>query len=270
MAVTASSALKGALLGSDPLSNKDGNVDLKVIGAGCGRTGTSSLRIALEKLYEGKCYHMQEIIDGGRFNEWLEITSCEDPERHRELLGKALHGYVATVDFPTAVYFKEQLKLFPDAKVILSVRDPESWYKSVIETIHGPLSPAEAWYVWIIPPLRTFKKFCRNYKKDWFLGEPVRSFEDKDAWVAAFKAWNQHVKDSVPSGQLLVWEASDGWAPLCKFLGTAVPDEPFPHLNDTKALRAEFSKIKVVCLGLHCLLAAFTFGAIYGVFRLAA
>lgn len=255
--VSANKIFKGAA-GSDlkdPLLT--GTEEVLVIGAGYGRTGTTSLKDAFEKLYGSKCFHMKEVIENGKFNEWLAITSSDDFEQRKTLLHEQLKGYTCTIDFPSSVYFQEQMSLYPNAKVVLSVRAAEGWYKSAYDTIFGPISPGEAWYVWILPPLRKFKKMCGLYKKHMckVVGLEVKPIEDKEFWIKSFDAWNEFVKKTVPPEKLLVYDVKQGWEPLCRFLGKAIPDEEFPHLNDAEALKGEFKKIRMVCLIVHAVLA---------------
>jgi GrpB-like predicted nucleotidyltransferase (UPF0157 family) len=188
-------------------------VTLRVIGPGVGRTGTSSLKLALERLLGGRCHHMAEVL--------------ADRERHLALWEPALRaeevdweevfaGYVAQVDFPGAAFWPEIVDAFPDALVVLSTRPAESWYRSASSTIfrladdHGSAPFREIWRNW--------------------LGD---RFDDPAAMIAAYERHNTAVRSSVPPDRLLEWTVTDGWQPLCDRLGLPVPDAAFPWTNTT-------------------------------------
>ena len=184
---------------------------LQVIGPGLGRTGTFSLKLALERLLGGRCHHMAEVL--------------ADPDRHLALWAPVLRGepvdwnqvfagYVAQVDFPGAECWRRLSEAFPDALVVLSTRPPDDWYRSAAATIfqldddHGSSPFRQLW-------------------QDWF-GE--RS-DDPATVIAAYERHNAEVRASAPAGKLVDWQPSDGWGPLCEALDLPVPAEPFPHLN---------------------------------------
>ncbi len=208
---------------------------LKVVGAGFGRTGTLSLKNALEKLGLGPCYHMFEVIERP---DHIEMW-------HRKAFGGAIDwdllfkDFQSTVDWPSARYWRELADYYPDAKVLLSLRDPESWYKSMTETIFAamkiPLPDGAP------PARRTQAEMVRKMiMQDTFGG----SFEDKAHAIDVFNRHNDEVKRSVPPARLLVFEAKQGWEPLCRFLGVPVPGEPFPHLNDTAEIQARIKEMR--------------------------
>jgi len=204
--------------------------DLQVIGAGCGRTGTASLKAALEQLLDGPCYHMFEVMKNRHYNYWIEASA-----------GKAdwdtiFAGFKATVDFPAAVFFEELIVKYPNAKVVLSVRSPESWYKSVTETIWSPIGGEHYWAYWITPGWRQFQRMCKGWRAR-ILGNPEVPLSDKEGVIRAYEAWNAKVKALVPPERLLVFEAKDGWAPLCKFLQLPEPLTPYPNVNDTESFK---------------------------------
>jgi len=205
--------------------------DLQVIGAGCGRTGTASLKAALEELLGGPCHHMFEVIKNNQAQMWIDAAAGK-PD-----WDKIFDGFVASVDFPSAAFFDELMVKYPNAKIVLSVRSPESWYKSVSETIWNPIGGEHYWAHWISPSARLFQRMCKGWRPR-VLGNPEPSILDKEAIMCAFEAWNAKVKATVPPERLLVFEAKDGWGPLCKFLGKAEPAKPYPNVNDT----AEFTK----------------------------
>jgi hypothetical protein len=204
---------------------------MDVIGAGYGRTGTLSLHAALEKLGFSPCHHMAELIMNlEQLPRWQEALATEPVNVRR-----AFEGYRATVDFPGASYWRELLETWPDAKVILTTRDPHRWYASARETIfNAELQP--------LPPGTTDPDAIELHR---FLFEELfpRIMDigggrrlDQVGEDEAVEAFNRHiaeVRSSVPADQLLVYQVSEGWDPLCDFLGVPVPDEDFPHLNES-------------------------------------
>ncbi|HET6794779.1 MAG TPA: sulfotransferase [Acidimicrobiales bacterium] len=196
---------------------------LRVIGAGVGRTGTHSLKEALEKLLGGTCHHMIEV-----FAHPEEVPVWTDAIEGRPVDWPALlSGYVAQVDWPGASFWPELHAAFPDALVLLSVRDPESWYKSAMDTIFAGMAfPDEQIGPWMV----SMKKLIA----DRFCAE----LDDKDAAIAALERHNEAVRAAIPASHLLEWSAADGWGPICERLEVPVPDEPFPVTNTTADFRA--------------------------------
>ncbi|MEZ4239320.1 MAG: sulfotransferase [Myxococcota bacterium] len=203
----------------------------QVIGAGWGRTGTSSLKLALERLGFGPCHHMEEVVRHRADVPVWEAAVRGEPVDWRALM----RGWRASCDFPSAFYWRELHRTFPDAKVVLTVRDPDRWYDSFAATIY-PLSggfPSRVVVPWlpvVSAPLRvTGARMLQHV----FGGE----FEDRAATLRRLAAWNDEVRATVPAEQLLVFDVREGWAPLCAFLGVPVPDEPFPRVNDKAAFQ---------------------------------
>ena len=203
---------------------------LSVIGAGFGRTGTMSLKLALEQLSLGPCFHMAEffISENGEAlkDKWERAVFGGGPPDWDDLFD----GYRSTVDFPACSYWRELADHFPDAKVILSVRDAERWFASTQETILKP-NPDK--------PLaeRTDNWGRMVYKvinQDVFGGET----RDHDHCIAVYERHNATVKATIPAERLLVYEVKEGWAPLCAFLGVPVPDTPFPRENTTEIFQS--------------------------------
>lgn len=199
---------------------------MKVIGAGVGRTGTLSLKLALERLLGGTCHHMIEVFAHGE-EEIPVWTAAIDGEQvdWRSLMSR----YVAQVDWPGASFWPELSRAFPDALVLLSVRDPDEWYRSATNTIFaGMKDAANSGNVWMASLLKLFgDRFSANVEN------PV-------AMIDAFEQHNQRVRSTIPADRLLEWTPSDGWDPICKRLGVAVPDEPFPVSNTTAEFQARF------------------------------
>ena len=174
---------------------------LKVIGAGFGRTATASLKIALERLLQAPCYHMSEVLGrAGHVDLWL------DAAEGRPDWDAIFDGYAATVDFPASNYWRELSEAYPDAKILLSLRDAERWFQSTQETIFSPS----------LQKFQTGTKWGRMIKAtiDDHLGGQMN---DRDSLIEAFNAHNRAVEQAFGEDRLLVFEASQGWAPLCAF-----------------------------------------------------
>src|SRR5947209_18656397 len=193
---------------------------MKVIGAGFGRTGTMSLKVALEELGFGPCYHMTEVFEHPEHLPLWEAAIGGEPLDWEKIFG----SYQAAVDWPTAAFYKELMQVYPDAKVLLSIRDSEKWYESTKHTIYTMIDAPEP-----SPMLQMATKLVWEQTFD-------RNFEDRRYATEVFKRHNEEVNKHVPPERLLVYEVNEGWRPLCKFLGVELPeDKPFRHLNDTEA-----------------------------------
>jgi hypothetical protein len=204
-------------------------MSLKVVGAGFGRTGTLSLKVALERIGFGPCYHMVEVFPRPEHVAMWHRLAFEQSMDWDEIF----RGFHATVDWPAARWWREIAAHFPDAKVLLSVRDPEAWYKSVTDTIYQPMkSPAPDG----VPELvRLQSEMARKA----ILDETFDNrFEDKAHAIEVFQKHNQAVRDTIDPTRLLVFDVREGWGPLCRFLEVPIPDEPFPRLNDTATFQA--------------------------------
>lgn len=212
---------------------------IKIIGAGFPRTGTNTLKASLEQLGFSKTYHMKELLvhpENLHFWLTLEETGSTDWD-------KLYDGYQATVDFPAYPWYKEHLARYPDAKVILTVRPFEKWYTSIGSTIWKarPQTPVQKIVMLIklllSPRLRKVIKCVKFAKRMIFQVELQGRFEDKAFAEKVFNAHIEKVKSTVPAGQLLIYDVSDGWGPLCEFLGVPEPSEPLPHLNKKENFR---------------------------------
>jgi len=202
---------------------------LELIGAGLGRTGTLSLKAALERIGYGPCYHMMEVLLAPeRARHWLEQARSGSHD-----WDTIFHGYRSTVDWPAAAFWRELVEHYPDAKVLLSRRDADRWYDSVMNTIYPVLTQG--------PPKRA-PETLRDFHEMVYALIFERTFEgrleDRTDAKRVFEAHNQAVIDAIPASRLLVYQPGDGWAPICRFLDVPVPDEAFPHLNDTAWYRA--------------------------------
>jgi hypothetical protein len=199
---------------------------MNVIGAGFGRTGTLSLKAALERLGFGPCAHMVPLIeDQERSRLWLRAA-----EGDRDCLREALAGCRSTVDWPGAYFWRDLVELYPEAKVVLTVRDPESWYASAATTIYPAAMSAKN----ADGPMPPFARMAHATVWD---GTFKGRFADRDFAIGVMEDHNEAVRREVPAGRLLEFEVREGWAPLCDFLGVEPPAEDFPRLNDAKSFQ---------------------------------
>jgi hypothetical protein len=204
---------------------------LRVIGAGMGRTGTASLKRALEHLGLGRCHHMEEVIKNPR-----EVPTWQAAARGEHIdWASFMRPYGAACDFPSALYYRELMEAFPDAKVVLTVRDPDAWYESMRQTIIPSMTRFPARIV--TPHLPYVSGPIRVMKPTRLREDIVERFEDREHIKRRFVEWNEEVKRTVPSDRLLVFEVKEGWKPLCDLLDVPVPDVPFPRVNDTAEFR---------------------------------
>jgi hypothetical protein len=207
---------------------------MRLIGAGLPRTATLSQKVAMEMLGLEPCYHMVSVF-----------ADLSEAPRWREALDGTLHpGEIltdcpATVDWPGSYYYKELIEHFPDAKVLLSVRDGDAWARSMRETIWeclygdglvGLMTAARQ----RIDPL--WDGCTEMLKEMWTRSGLMNGEATTDEGMArAMERYNAEVQDVVPSDRLLVWTPTDGWEPICEFLELEIPDAPFPRIHDTKA-----------------------------------
>jgi hypothetical protein len=210
---------------------------LKVINAGLGRTGTTSLQAALERLGFGPCYHMFDIINSEeRLSQWEKIVCAGQRPDWRAVFD----GYASAVDGPPAVYYRQIAQAFPEAKVILTVRDAERWYQSTFDTLYqfvlrSKENPPDADSM----PGRLGRVTSTMFWDGLFGGR----FTDKEYAIEVFRKRNAEVVRAIAPGNLLVFEVSQGWEPLCAFLGADVPPEDFPHVNDTESMREVIGQV---------------------------
>jgi hypothetical protein len=207
---------------------------VQLIGAGFGRTGTLSLKAALEQLGFGPTFHMLDLIgDPTPLPYWRAAVDGQEVDWHA-----AFRGWGSTVDWPGCAFWEQLAETWPEAKVILTVRDAEAWYASCTGSIYaaylagqsGELHPPEAGADLSADVFAVITDLIWNGSFD-------GRFADKDYAIERFHQHNDDVRRKVPAGRLLEWSAGQGWEPLCAFLGVDAPATPFPHLNDTAAFR---------------------------------
>lgn len=208
-------------------------MSIKIIGAGLPRTGTNTLKASLEKLGYSKTYHMKELLaHPENLHYWLTLK-----ETGTTNWDELYNGYQATVDFPAYPWYKEHMKRYPEAKVILTVRPFEKWYTSLHGTIWqaGPQTLGQKLSMisklLFNSRLRSVIKCVKFAKSSIFEKHLQGKFADKGFAEEIFNKHTEDVKASVPSDKLLVYDVRDGWEPLCSFLNVPEPSEPLPHLN---------------------------------------
>jgi hypothetical protein len=203
---------------------------LQVVGAGFGRTGTNSLKIALEDLGFSKCHHMKEV-----FGSLRQVDAWHRAAHGGEIDWEDVFaGYQASCDWPSSAYWERLYEHYPECKIILTTREPERWYQSTIETIFQVTTTVPGWLVAIAPPVRRMKEMVDATV---WSGVFDGRFEDRDYALQLFREHEEKVKRVVAPERLLVFQAKDGWEPLCAFLGVPVPATPYPHVNDTASMK---------------------------------
>lgn len=200
---------------------------LAVIGSGFGRTGTKSLKEALEYLGFGPCHHMHEILaHPEQVPHWQMLAQGHDVD-----WDQVFEGYRSQVDWPGAHFWRDLAQAFPDAKVIHTVRPEDSWWASfsvsivrLVQNYREMPLPTHA--------VDILDAWCELVGKETFDGR----IDDKQTALAAYRQRTRDVQEALPSDRLLVFDVAEGWEPLCRFLGTPIPEIEFPHRN----LRSNF------------------------------
>jgi hypothetical protein len=198
---------------------------MRVIGAGLPRTGTHSLKLALEQLLGSACYHMIEVFGNlDHVPVWHQAVKGDVPD-----WGRFLADYDAIVDWPGSAFWRELSDSNPDALVLLSVREnPETWWQSADQTVLETMRRKHP------PEFHAWLEMCLDLMRSRFTGV----WEDRRSAMAAYERHNDEVRSTVPSDRLLEWRPGDGYAPICKALDLPIPNEPFPHVNTTAEFRA--------------------------------
>lgn len=201
---------------------------LKVIGAGLGRTGTMSLKLALEQLGFGPCHHMTELAKRpNRWGLWERFFAGE-----RADWDSMFEGFQSTVDAPSCFVYRELAVFYPDAKVILTVRDPDRWFESTLTTVAAPGYREKLSQTPIGGVTAGMTSYQVKKRAGSISNRDAKALQDRDVMIAGFEAHNAEVREVIARERLLEFEVKQGWEPLCRFLGVPVPDIPFPHANE--------------------------------------
>ncbi|CAO1602473.1 hypothetical protein XANCAGTX0491_006083 [Xanthoria calcicola] len=234
--------------------NNDAGDTLQVIGAGLPRTGTSSLKAALEILGFDPCHHMAECFNypthSHAFSALINAKTnptATTPHTYSHRLAavqRCLRGYRAAVDAPTCEIYSDLLTLNPSLKIILSVRDSETaWWKSFSETVAQQFALSYGILVYPIPFLRAQHGVAAAIKRHW---TSTLLMGGQEIGPGVYTAHNRRVRETVPAGQLLEFNVKEGWPRLCAFLEVPVPEVPFPNLNDAKALKKVMKRTRMM------------------------
>lgn len=194
-------------------------MSLRVIGAGLGRTGTSSLKLALELLLGGRCYHMMEVFPRPADIPIWHAAACGGTVDWQALCA----GFTAAIDWPACAFWEPLSVVYPEALIVLSTRPAEAWWRSASETI--------------FPAMLREDNDWRRMIDAVLAHNGITDVTDKAHCIAAYESHNARVRERAPAARLLEWQPGAGWEPLCAALGADVPDTPFPHANST----AEFT-----------------------------
>ena len=194
--------------------------------------------VVLEQLGFAPCYHMRDVL-GDLENQlpYWEAAQAGNPD-WEGVFGDAQ----STVDWPSGRFYADLIEHYPDAKVLLSVRDGESWVRSMRETVWG-IFFADSVMRHVSDARQVIDPLWRRYidlmtSMNWGENGAMKGDHQSDAGlIAIMERWNDQVQSTVPADRLLVWYPSDGWEPLCEFLEVDVPSEPIPHLNDTASFK---------------------------------
>ncbi len=232
-----------------PNHGKGTSNTVQVIGAGWGRTGTLSLKKALEILGYNPTYHMREAIEHPKHQSFWVRVAGNLPYDFDEIFlgdGKGEPTYNATCDVPSSLYWKEQLERYPNAKVILTVRDPEKWFKSASDTIFTGISgsPNCLFGLKVLNRLG-LGALTLDFQRKVLVEAALRGKWLKEDCIETFKLHNERVLRECSKERLLVFEVCEGWEPLCRFLDKPIPAEPFPHVNDTASMKMMFQSYTI-------------------------
>lgn len=205
---------------------------LEIIGSGFGRTGTLTLKLALEQLGFAKCYHMAEVLDNpASFEDWGRVARGEAVD-----WDALFDGYRAAVDWPACHVWRALSEHYPNAKVIHTVRSsPEKWFESFSNTISPSLKhvppeddPRRPWW----------EAVNKIINVDTFSGRP----DEAENAIAAYRKREHEVCETIAPDRLLIYNVANGWGPLCEFLGVEIPDEPMPRTNSTEEFQTRFAE----------------------------
>lgn len=217
---------------------------LKVIGTGMGRTGTMSLKVALEQLGFGKCYHMFEL-----FQHPEDIVYFQKAERGEPVdWDKLFEGYRSAVDMPVNIYYKQLMSRYPEAKMIHTMRDAEAWYASAIGTIFWATKPSPGRMLNVMVRMPFSQVLRKRFPVMQYDGRMVdkefgKNLHDKTEVIRRYNSYNDEVLNTIPKERLLLYDVKSGWEPLCAFLNVPVPSLAFPKANTREQFMEQVRKI---------------------------
>jgi hypothetical protein len=217
---------------------ENGTTGLRVIGAGFGRTGTLSLRQALDELGFGRTFHGEDIhFRRTRCHAWARVARGEPVD-----WDEMFRGFGSAVDYPVCCVWQDLADHFTSAKIILTVRDPESWWRSTMETIYPARDVLPNYMQRYIPSVRSYVEMNEGLVWDGLFGG---RFSDRDHAIEVFEQHVADVKSKADPDRLLIYNVAEGWEPLCDFLGVPVPARPFPRLNNTAEMKQAITVMRV-------------------------
>ena len=219
-------------------------MSLQVIGSGIGRTGTHSLKLALEQLGFGKCFHMTELFQHPENVIYFQKADKGESVNWDDLF----KGYHSAVDYPVARYYKQLIAAYPQAKIIHTIRDAESWYQSATETIFWATKPSPGRMLNLLlkmPFNSTVRKRLPVLKYDGILMDNVfgKDLKNKQEVIKRYNAINAETLNYIPKDRSLVYDIKTGWEPLCNFLNVPVPSTPFPRSNTREGFKEMVKEI---------------------------
>jgi len=266
--------------GGKPLPAEE--VEFVLIGAGLPRTGTMSTYTALEMVLPGKCHHMARVghdKSSRNVDFWLAAVGggVTDEQWRTFVRDERLSG---GVDYPLSLFWKDLIRIYPNAKVLLSDRDPVRWYESVKNTIYdvvgiiayNPLTKYNP-LMQLLLRISGASRFMQVPATLCFAETPLGPRYPRGMFgvveagqeeaVRFFNDWKAMVVSTVPAERLLVWQVKQGWGPLCQFLGVPVPEEPFPNVNDTPSMLKKIRAVRVTVAATWAVQAAALAAAAY-------
>lgn len=220
-------------------------MSLKVVGLGMPRTGTSSLKAALEAIGFGPCLHMDNLFNTPPLvDAWHQFLEQGEGD-----FGKLFPGFASSTDFPGCLMYREIYQQYPEAKFILGCRDADAWYDSVMRTIYEVVPNTEEGWAGLRKRGEDNPRFKNIGNALWLVGEYLLNdyfqgdFLNREHTVERYNTFYDDVRNFIPIDQLLEYEISEGWEPICKFLGVEVPELPFPYKNKTIDFQQQIGKM---------------------------
>ncbi|KAJ7106865.1 P-loop containing nucleoside triphosphate hydrolase protein [Mycena crocata] len=226
----------------DATSLKKRTVPLRVLSLGFCRTGTSSLRSALDILGYKNPHHMFAVLeDPAQIDLWMAAINAKflrqgTPYGRKEW--DSLVGHCeALTDCPSILFAKELIATYPEAKVILTLRDPDRWWQSYNASIAALARTKRASFAEWLDQRGPGRMLAFSRVVQTMMFGPLATDIPADEAKARMVAHYAEVRSLVPKDRLLEYNVGEGWERLCAFLGDDVPDVEFPHTNDAESFR---------------------------------